>query len=258
MSGHSKWAKIKRQKGANDARKGMLFTRLARDIAMAASEGGGDPDMNFTLRLAIEKGKEANMPKDNIERAVKKGAGGAGEGKLARISYEAYAKDGSALIVDCTTDNTNRTVTEVKRILEGRGAKFAQQGSVKWQFEEKGLIVVVPKKFKTSEKFNKEPELIDIDKESLSLDLMGIEGVEDVSEESSEGIDLIEVLTSKSNFKKVHEAIVDLGVKIESAELIKTAKDKVDLGVEDKAQVVELIEALEENDDVDSVWSNVS
>lgn len=256
MSGHSKWAKIKRQKGANDAKRGSLFTKLARDITVAASEGGGDPDMNFTLRLAMEKAKEANMPKDNIERAVKKGTGELEGGRLERVSYEAYAQGGAALIIDCTTDNTNRTVSDIKRTLDVKGAKFAEQGSVQWQFEEKGLIIVSPERLQEKldpNKFSQDKSYEKVESEEVLLELMDIDGVADVKEESG----VIEVFTSKNDFSGVHEAIEKTRLKIESAELIKVPKDGIETDPDTSKQIEELVDLLEDHDDVDNVWSNV-
>lgn len=252
MSGHSKWAKIKHQKGANDAKRGALFTKLGRNITIAASEGGGDPDMNFTLRLAIDKARQANMPKDNIERAIKKGTGEIESGRLEKVSYEAYGNDGIAMIVDCNTDNTNRTMPEVKKIIEGAGGKFADPGSVSWQFEEKGLVVVSPKKKVKSEKFGADDEYEDMDIDDLMLELMEIDGVEDIKRDG----DILEVVTEKSNFMDVNNKIEAREVKIDSSELIKVAKDEINVSTEDQEKVLKLIDELEEHDDVDSVWVN--
>lgn len=253
MSGHSKWSTIKHQKGANDAKRGALFTRLSRDITMAASEGGGDPEMNFALRLGVEKAKAANMPKDNIERAIKKGTGELESESIVRITYEAYGPQGSALLVDCVTDNTNRTVSEVKRILEMAGAKFAQMGSVSWQFEEKGLTVVMPTRVVKSEKFGQAETYENMNKDELMLELMDIPGVEDVRDEG----EVIELICIKTQLQQVYHAVQDKNIKVQSSELIKIAKDEILLTPENKAKLDALTDNLEEQDDVSAVWVNV-
>jgi len=253
MSGHSKWSKIKHQKGAKDAKRGELFTKLGKDIAMSASEGGGDPDMNFSLRLAIEKAKQANMPKDNIERAVKKGTGELAGDTLQRVTYEAYGQAGVALIIDTTTDNTNRTVSDVKKLLESKGGKMAEPGSVLWQFEEKGLVVVSSKKLEKAQKHGQEDKYVNVDKDEVILEIMDIEGVEDVHVE-----DEIEVLCPKNQLKKVHEELIKLKLKVESAELVKIAKEGIEADDSNRQKVSELVESLEENEDVNSVWTNIA
>ena len=253
MSGHSKWATIKHKKGVKDAKRGALFTKLAKNITMAAAEGGGDINMNFTLRLAVDKAKQANMPKDNIDRAVKKGTGELEGEQLTRISYEAYGAEGIGLIIDCTTDNTNRTVSEIKRILETSGGKIADPGSVAWQFGEKGLIVVSPKVLIESEKFGKEDEYKEADPEEVVLDLMELEGVQDVISENG----VIEVVCDREALQALHKAINEKKYKVESSELIKLAKDMIATSDNIKEKVRKMIEELEEHDDVDSVWANV-
>lgn len=255
MSGHSKWSKIKHKKGAKDAQRGKIFTKLAKDITLAAAEGGGDSSMNFSLRLVIDKAKQANMPKDNIDRAIKKGTGEIEGGQLTRVSYEGYGPAGSALIIDCTTDNTNRTSSEVRKLLEAGGGKWAQPNSVAWQFEEKGLIVVLPERKVKVEQFGKDDSYEKLDSEEVILEIMEIEGVEDVKE-SDEGE--IEVFCSRSDLKKVNDAVENLKLRLESSELIKLAKDEVELDKDSGKKVEKLVEMLEEHDDVDSVWTNIS
>jgi YebC/PmpR family DNA-binding regulatory protein len=263
MSGHSKWHKIKHKKGANDAKRGSLFTKLGKAITLAASEGGGDPDMNFALRLAMDKAKAANMPSDNIDRAIKKGTGEAGGEHIERISYEAYGPAGSAMIIDCTTDNKNRTISEARNIVEGSGGKFAEAGSVSWQFEEKGIIVIKPAKLKKAEKYGAEDTYEPAQKDEIMMEAMEIDGVEDITEESmenEEGVqeDIMEITTSKIDFAKADKAIRDSGIEVISSELVKIAKDKISLETSEKARVERLVESLEEHDDIDNVWTNVS
>ncbi|MBN1331595.1 YebC/PmpR family DNA-binding transcriptional regulator [Candidatus Dojkabacteria bacterium] len=253
MSGHSKWSTIKHKKGVKDAQKGALFTKLAKNITIAAHEGGGDIEMNFALRLAIDKAKQANMPKDNIERAIKKGTGELEGEQLSRVSYEAYGSAGVAMIIDCTTDNTNRTVSEVKRTLEANGGKMADPGSVAWQFEEKGLIVISPQKAQESEKFGKEAEYIDVDPEEVILEVMEMDGVLDLQEVDGS----VEIFCEKTSLQQLDNAIKEAKYKIEASELIKVAKDELDTPENVKEKTLRIVEELENLDDVDSVWTNV-
>lgn len=262
MSGHSKWAKIKRAKGANDAKRGAIFTKLGKAITLAASEGGGDADMNFALRLAVDKAKEANMPGDNIERAIKKGTGALEGGKIERISYEAYGPATSALIIDCSTDNTNRTLAEVRGIVESAGGKFASVGSVSWQFDEKGSILVKPAKLKKAEKFGAEDTYVEHDKDEIMMELMEIEGVEDIiqsTEEDEDGnvIDVMEVITGMTSFAQVDKELKAKGIQVVNSELSKIAKETREFSDIDQDKINKLIDNLEESDDVDSVWTNV-
>lgn len=262
MSGHSKWAKIKRQKGVNDTKRGNLFTKLAKNITLAAKEGGGDQTMNFTLRLAVDKAKAANMPSDNIQRAIDKGTGKGSEGNtFQRVSYEALGPAGIAVIIDCQTDNTNRTVAEVRNIVESAGGKFASTGSVSWQFGEKGLIVVGLVKLHASKVFGKDVEQEEISAEDAGMELLEVEGVEDINditwETDDDSVPAVELITSKMDFSKVLKNIEDLSYQVLNAELVKIANEKI--SIEDTS-VVEKIEnfvaQLEDHDDVDSVWIN--
>lgn len=261
MSGHSKWAKIKRQKGANDLKKGMIFTKLARNITLAAKEGGGDSDMNFALRIAIDKAKAVNMPSDNIERSIKKGIGGDDKTQFQKISYEAIKGNGAALIIDCQTDNTNRTVSELKKILEMGGAKLASVGSVSWQFEELGSILLRPARLQKSQKFGGEDVYIPVAVEDIEMELLEIDGIVDIEEamhqdEASE-FKVLEISTSKNNFASVLKQVEKLQYKIVDYELVKIAKDQVALTDSELEKIANLVSNLEDHDDVDSVWSNV-
>lgn len=263
MSGHSKWAKIKRQKGANDAAKGALFTKLSQGITLAAQEGGGDPNFNFTLRLAIDKAKAANMPSGNVDRAIKKGTGELQSERIEKVTYEAYGPGSIAVLIDTQTDNPNRTVNNVRTAVENLGGKMAGPGSVSWQFEEKGLVVVEPAKLKKSEKFGKEDTYEKINGEEAELEILGIDGVEDIQEvsdqdENGNKEEYFEIFTSKSDLAKVRDAIEEKGFKIGSAEIIKTAKDKVSLEDDKRQKVESFIERIEELDDVQNVWTNVN
>ena len=239
MSGHSKWSTIKHQKGINDARRGQLFSKLARAITIAAKVGGGNPDSNLKLRLAMDKAREANMPKENVERAVEKGKGAAG-GTLQEVVYEGYGPGGVAILVEAATDNRNRTTQEIKSIFDKAEGSLGSPGSVSFQFEQKGLILV--------------DSVNDKDKEEKTLKIIDIDGVDDVLE-IKEGI---EVYTSHSNLMKVKEEIEALGISVKSAEL--TFKPKTPLEVEEKKldRIIKLINTLDEHDDTQKVYANLA
>ena len=260
MSGHSKWAKIKRQKGVNDTKRGNLFTKLGKNITLAAKEGGGDPTMNFTLRLAVDKAKAANMPSDNIQRAIDRGGGKDASASFVRVSYEAIGPHGSTFIIDCQTDNTNRTVAEVRNIVDTGGAKMAASGSVSWQFEEMGSILLYPKKTKESEKFGKSSSYEDIDIEEATLELLDISGVEDIAEidweDESKTTKAIEITTKKTSFDKVVKTVDELKYVIIQAQLVKTSKEKIELNDEQIEKLDNLVANLDAHEDVDSVWVN--
>jgi len=262
MSGHSKWSKIKHKKGVTDAKKGMIFTKLAKAITLAAGEGGGDPQMNFTLRLAIERAKAENMPNENIVRAIKKGTGEIEGDQIQRISYEALGPASSMYIIDCATDNTNRTIAEIKRILENHSGKIVGSGSVAWQFEEKGLIIIRPAKLKKAEKYGVSDTYEPVKKEDAMMELMEVDGILDIAESTQADEDgnmfiVLEVFTTKKDFALVDRSVRNLHFQIISSELIKIAKNEKVLTGEEKNRVERLIEQLEEHDDVESVWTNI-
>lgn len=262
MSGHSKWAKIKRQKGVNDVKRGNLFTKLAKNITLAAKEGGGDIGMNFTLRLAVDKAKVANMPSDNIQRAIDKGTGKGSDGVVYhRVTYEALGPGGVAVLVDCQTDNTNRTVSEVRNMIETNGGKMASTGSISWQFTEKGLIIVGLTKVLPSKQFGKDNDYLTIDAEEAELELFEIEGIEDLDKVEwlvdDKDVDAFELITIKEDFSKVLKSIEQLNYKILSAELVKVPNEKVEVSDEKTLdKISDFVQNLEEHDDVDSVWTN--
>ncbi|MDD3066530.1 MAG: YebC/PmpR family DNA-binding transcriptional regulator [Candidatus Gracilibacteria bacterium] len=235
MSGHSKWSVIKRSKGLLDAKRGKIFTRHAKNIEVAARLGGGDPAMNATLATAIDNAKSDNLPKDNIERAIKKGTGAlAGEAMEERV-YEGYAPHGVALMITALTDNNNRTVGNVRHLLSKHGGKLGENGSVAFQFEKKGIIT--------------------IEDSGEELEMKAIEaGVEDL--ESSEGFTIAK--TNPKDLMSVKNKLVAAGVKVKSAELAFEAKSEVKLESKEEVQkVLDLIELLEEDDDIDSIASNL-
>ncbi|MDL1896703.1 YebC/PmpR family DNA-binding transcriptional regulator [Anaerolineae bacterium CFX7] len=239
MSGHSKWSTIKRKKGAADAKRGQLFTRIARDLTIAAREGGGDPDANFALRLAVDKARTANMPKDNIERAIQRGLGSGGEGgQLEDISYEVYGPGGAALIVQVLTDNRNRAASEVRRVLTRAGANLASAGAVAWMFEKRGIFTI-PVQGKSAEEM--ELELIDV-------------GVDDLSVEGEH----IEAYVAPEHLRPVRDEMQKRRIPIENAELSLIAKSNAEVSAADAVKTLQLVEQLEELDDVQKVITNLN
>ncbi len=236
MSGHSKWSSIKHKKAATDAKKGQLFTKLARDITMAAKGGDPDPETNAALRLAVQKAKQANMPSDNIDRAVKKGAGTDEGDNLEEVTYEGYGPGGTAVIVQAITDNRNRTVAEVRHAFSRGGGNMADSGAVSWQFDNRGLITLLAAG--------------DIEE----LQLQAIEaGALDVD---ASGEEYIDVVTEAVDLHRVREALENAGLTVESAELAPVPKNKVQLEEKDAVAAFRLFERLDELDDVSRVYSN--
>jgi YebC/PmpR family DNA-binding regulatory protein len=237
MSGHSKWSTIKHKKAAADAKRGKVFTRLAREITIAAREGGGDPNTNFRLRLVVDKAKAANMPKENIERAVKRGTGELKGEELAEVTYEGYAPNGVALLVQVLTDNRNRTVADIRRILTRQGGALADAGAVAWQFDRKGYIGITP--------------------DGVDEDAIFEVTVEAGAEDVVFGDDLIEVYAELEHFQGVRQALEDAGIQFETAELAMIPKTTMQLSEKETLQVMGIIDALEELDDVQQVYSNL-
>jgi YebC/PmpR family DNA-binding regulatory protein len=237
MSGHSKWSTIKRQKGANDAKRGALFTKVAREISVAARQGGGDPDANYRLRLAIEKARSVNMPADNIKRTIDKATGGGDAEQFEEIIYEGYGPGGVAVLVEAATDNRNRTAAEVRSIFTKSGGQLAGSGAVAWQFEPRGLITV-PRN--------------GIDADEVALAAIDA-GAEDVDTEDDEAI---EIYTEPGALESVRKALEGSGVAVESAESTMVAKQTVELDSGKARQALRLVELLEDLEDVQRVTAN--
>ncbi|MBC8447250.1 MAG: YebC/PmpR family DNA-binding transcriptional regulator [Chloroflexi bacterium] len=236
MSGHSKWSTIKRKKGTADAKRGTLFTKLAREIQIAARESP-DPAVNFKLRLAVDKARATNMPKDNIERAIQRGAGLEKGEDLEEIMYEGYGPHGVALLVQVVTDNRNRTLAEVRHMFSKSGGSLGEQGCVAWQFQPKGYITLTPD-----------------DHDPFQLFEWAVEaGAEDVA--ISE--DLVEVYTALEDFKTVQDVLLQRGVEAETAEIYWSPSNTISLGAKPAFQNMTLINGLEELDDVAQVYSNL-
>ncbi len=238
MSGHSKWHKVRQKKGATDAARAKVFTKLAKAVTVAARDGGGDPSMNFQLRMAIDKAKAGNLPKDKIERAIARGTGEGGEGQLEEVVYEAYGPGGIGMLIIGLTDNTNRTVAEVKHILGKYGSSMAGQGSVMWMFDRKGVISLEDaSKVKDRDEF----ELTVIDS-----------GAEDIQDDEGG----LEIITAPTDLQKVTEAINVLGIETDSADLTYVPKDPQEIDEESQKKLQTLYEALDDNDDVSDVITN--
>ena len=236
MSGHSKWATIKRKKGALDAKRGKIFTRLIREITIAARQAGGDPDGNPRLRLAIDNAKSANMPADNIDRAIKKATGELEGSQISELTYEGYGPGGVALLIEVATDNKNRTVAEIRHIFSRGLGNMGETGSVAWMFERKGIITL-------KRDGKSEDELMEI-----VLDA----GADDLTTEE----DFFEVTTTLEKFEPVRKKILDNKLIVENASLQWIAKNSVPIKGDDAEKLMKLIEALEESDDVQNVFSN--
>jgi YebC/PmpR family DNA-binding regulatory protein len=236
MSGHSKWATIKRKKAATDAARGKVFTKIIKEITIAARDGGGDPAGNPRLRLAIASAKASNMPQDNITRAVKKGTGELEGVRYEEIKYEAYAPHGIAVIIESVTDNRNRTVAELRHLISKQNGNLGEAGSVAWMFERKGVITI-------EKGGHTEDEIMEI-----ILDA----GADDLKTEE----ETFEVVTAIENLEKVRKALDEKKYKIESAGIQYIPKDLVSLDESKSADVIRFLENVEEHDDVQNIFSN--
>ena len=239
MSGHSKWKTIKRKKGVADAKRGAIFTRLTREIGIAAREGGSDIDSNFRLRLAVDKARAENMPKDNIERAIKRGAGEDKDGTVfEEITFEGYGPHGSALMVTTVTDNRNRTVPDMRHAFSKYGGNMAEPGAVGWQFDRKSYFA-----FPSS---------------SLSFEKAFELGIEAGADDVVDGEETIEIYGSVESFKTIADALHQVHVHPDEAGLRMIPKQEMELDVESTLKFMKMIEAIEELDDVQDVFHNVS
>jgi len=237
MAGHSKWAQIKRQKGANDAKRGQLFTKLAREITVAAREGLPDPEANARLRLAIQKARAENMPKDNIDRAIQRASGADGGAQYDEVYYEGYGPGGTALMVLAMTDNRNRTVSEIRAAFTRAGGSLGESGSVSWMFDQSGIVTVPVK-----------------DQDPDELALVAIDaGATDVQTVE----DVVEVYTEPSDLHKVAEQLTSAGYETQTVELIMKPKTMLQPDADSAVKAIRLMEKLEDLDDVQTVYSNL-
>jgi len=239
MSGHSKWSTIKRKKGAADAKRGQLFTRLAREIAITAREGGGDLESNFKLRLSVDRARRENMPKDNIERAIKRGTGeDKSGGEIERITYEGYASNGVAVLIDCLTENRNRTVAELRHTLTHSGGNMAEVGSVSWQFKHVAYFA--------------------IDAAGKDFDKIFELAVEGGADDINSDEEMIEIFAPVEAFKTLNDQLQSAGIEVEEADLQYLPKQEISLDTEKTLKIMRVIEGLEELDDVKAVFSNLN
>ena len=235
MSGHSKWSTIKHKKAATDKKRGKIFTQLTKELTIAAREGGGDPSFNTRLALAIDKAKANNMPKDNIERAIKRGTGELEGSELFELMYEAYAPNGIGLLIEVVTDNKNRAVADLRHALSKNGGNMADSNSVAWQFTRKGYIAVSG----------------DVDQDELFL-VAADAGADDI-----EFGELAEVYTELDNFQAVRMAIKEAGMTVEEASMVYEPNNAIELSQTDALQVMRVIEVIEDLDDVQNVYSTL-
>ena len=236
MAGHSKWSKIKRQKKAEDQARGRLFSKLGREIAVAARDGGGDPDFNPRLRTAIDTAKAENMPAENIERAIKRGTGDLPGVAYEEASYEGYGPGGAALYIECVTDNTNRTVAELRHLIDKAGGNLGTAGSVAWMFERKGQIAVDASRY---------------DEESL-LEAALAAGAEDLVQEEDEHV----ISTSVRDFHTVQDALENRGIEWKRAELAMLPTSTMPVAGTEATRLVRLVSDLEDHDDVMNLYTN--
>jgi YebC/PmpR family DNA-binding regulatory protein len=237
MSGHSKWSTIKRQKGVNDSKRSAMFTKVAREIAVAARAGGGDPDANYRLRLAVDKARSINMPAENIKRAIEKATGGGDEVQYEEIVYEGYGPGGVAVLVEAQTDNRNRTAAEVRSIFAKTGGQLAGSGAVAWQFEARGLITVA--------------------REGADPDEVALAAIDAGAADVDTEVDPIEIYTDPSELLGVRKALEKAGVTVDDAESAMIAKQTVTLDAGHVRKALRLVDLLEDLDDVQRVTTNV-
>ena len=236
MSGHSKWSQIKRQKGANDAKRGAVFTKIAREITIAAREGGGDPDANYRLRLAMEKARAENMPAENIKRAIEKAAGANAAEQYEEIAYEGYGPGGVAILVETATDNRNRTAADVRSLFAKNGGQLAGAGAVAWQFEPRGVVAVA--------------------RDGIAADDIALTAIDAGADDVDTESDPIEVLTDPGNLESLRTTLEDSGAKVESAEVTMQPRTLIEVDAHVARQNLRLIEALDDLDDVQRVTAN--
>lgn len=238
VAGHSKWANIKHRKGKEDARRGQLFTKLARQITLAAREGGGDPESNFRLRLAIDTARNNNMPNDNIERAIKRGTGELASVNLEEVIYEGYGPGGMAVLVEALTDNRNRTASDVRHVFSKYGGNLGESGCVAWMFEKKGRLAI-----------DKQTAIVD-------EDALVLEAIENGAEDIEVDEEYIEIITAPGDFEAFKKALETSGYKFDDAAVTMIPTNTVEIPQDKSGQALRLLEALEELDDIQEVYAN--
>lgn len=254
MSGHSKWSKIKHQKAINDAKKGKIFSKLSVQITLAARQGGGDPNMNPSLRLILDEAKAEGFNSDNVKKAIEKGTGTGPDSQLEEASYEGFGPGGIQIIVDVLSSNTNRAVTEIRTIFNDFGGRFGESGSVSWNFKTVGWINIKPGKMKKSEKFGQDDEFVPSNKEEVELELMDISGINDISDGDD---DTIDIYVSYQDLGRVRDEILSKGYVVKKAQLVKIAGIKKKLEGNELEKAISALEMLEEYEDVQNVWTDL-
>lgn len=260
MSGHSKWSTIRHKKAINDAKKGKAFSKLSTQITHAAKLGGGDLSMNPNLRMYVDKARSAGFPIDRIEKAIAKGAGTGADGvSYEEVTYEGFGPGGIQIVVDTLTDNKNRTVVDMRQIFEKFGGTLGSEGSVSWNFDTKGFLLVKCGVMQKSEKYGQEDIFVSVDREEVMMSIMDIDGVMDMQEVDLENnIQGLEVYTKYSDLAKVRDSISSLGYVLDDAVIIKEPKITKKLEGSELEKANSAIELLEDNDDVQDVWSDLA
>ena len=258
MSGHSKWSTIKHKKAILDAKKGKVFSKVSTQITHSAREGGGDPDMNPSLRMYIDKAKEVSFPQDKIEKAIQKGTGEGSEGvSFDSSTYEGFGPFGIQIMVDTLTDNKNRTISDIRKLFEDIGGNMGTEGSVSWNFDIKGLIVIKCGHMEKAKKYGDDDKFVEDDVEEVMLNIMEIDGVLDIDEVDLNSTKGLEIYTEYRDWGKVRDEVSKLGYVLREAGIVKEAKTLKELKGEDLEKAKEVLERLEGHDDVQEVWSNL-
>ena len=254
MSGHSKWSTIKHKKELNDSKKGKVFSKISTQLTHAARQGGGDPDMNPSLRMYIDKAKSAGFPVDNIKKAIEKGTGEGDNGVVfEEASYEGFGPGGIGIIVDVLTDNKNRVVADLRNMFSEFGGNLGDLGSVSWNFETRGLVVVKCGHMEKGEKYGDEDRFVEENKEEVMMKIMDIDGIMDIEDDKGE----LSIFTEFQNMTKVRDEISKLGYVLEDASIVKLAKMDKKLEGEKYEKAIEAIDKIEEYDDVQNVWTDL-
>ena len=258
MSGHSKWSTIRHKKAANDAKKGKIFSKLSTQITHSARQGGGDPEMNPNLRLYIDKAKSVGFPIDRIEKAISKGTGEGSDGvTYEEASYEGFGPGGIQIVVDTLTDNKNRTVSDLRQLFDDIGGNMGDSGSVAWNFDVKGLIILKAGHMQKAQKYGQDDIYVPLNREEVMMSLMEIEDILDILEVDLDGIEGLEVYTEYNNLAKVRDSIIDLGYVVQEASIIKEPKILKSLSGEELEKAHTALERIEDHDDVQNVWSDL-
>jgi len=255
MSGHSKWSTIKHKKEANDAKRGKVFSKVSTQITYAARKGGGDPNMNPSLRMYIEKAKSVSFPIGNIKKAIEKGTGEGDSGiVLEEASYEGFGPGGIAMIVDVLTDNKNRVVADLRNIFTDFGGNLGEEGSVSWNFETKGLVIIKCGHMEKGEKYGDEDRFVKEDREDVMMKIMDIEGILDIEEEGKEELS---IFTGFKDMTRVRDSIAEMGYVLKDASIIKIAKVDKELEGEVYKKAIQAIDKLEDYNDVQNIWTDL-